>query len=70
LNQTVYLADRAFAADAAELIRRFGDFAADEAAQRASRSRSLGNVVHYCRWRQIGRMIGLLAAGRQEETLH
>ncbi len=70
MNQIVYLADRASAAEADELIRRFGDFAASEAAQRASRSRSLGNVVHYCRWRQIERMIGLLAAGRGDASIH
>jgi hypothetical protein len=70
LNQTVYLADRASAAEADELIARFGDFAASEAARRASTSRSLGNVVHYCRWRQIERMIGLLASGRGEASLH
>ena len=70
LDQTVYLADRTSAAEADELIRRFGAFAASEAARRASRSRSLGNVVHYCRWRQIERMIGLLAGGRGEATLH
>lgn len=70
LDQTVYLADRASAAEADELIRRFGDFAASEAARRASKSRSLGNVVHYCRWRQIERMIGMLAAGRGEASLH
>lgn len=66
----MYLTDRASAAEADELITRFGAFAAGEAARRASKSRSLGNVVHYCRWRQIERMIGLLAAGRGEATLH
>jgi len=70
LIQTVYLADRTSASDADELIRRFGGFAAGEAARRASESRSLGNVVHYCRWRQIERMIGILAAGRGDEALH
>lgn len=70
MDQTVYLADRTSAADADELIRRFGDFAASEAARRASESRSLGNFVHYCRWRQIERMIDLLAAGPGEASLH
>ncbi len=70
MNQIVYLADRASAADADELISRFGDFAASEAARRAAESRTVGNVVHYCRWRQIERMIGLLAAGRGEGTVH
>ena len=34
--------------------------AAAEAAARANHSRGLGNVVHFCRWRQIERMINLL----------
>lgn len=70
MRDHVHLTDRAAVADADELIRRFGDYAESEAALRASRSRSLGNVVHYCRWRQIERMIGLLAAGRSSETVH
>jgi len=62
VHQPVYIADRGSAADAAELISRFGDFAASEAARRAAESRSLGNVVHYCRWRQIERLIALFDA--------
>jgi hypothetical protein len=62
LLQPVYLTDAADAADATELIARFGRHAADEAAARADQSRSLGNVIHFCRWRQIGRMIELLSA--------
>jgi len=57
----VYLSDPSAAADAAELIARFGRHAADEAAMRADKSRSLGNVIHFCRWRQIERMIELLS---------
>lgn len=70
MHEYVYLADRASAADADELIRQFGDHAAGEAARRANRSRSVGNVVHYCRWRQIERMIALLAEGGATSTLH
>jgi hypothetical protein len=70
LRNHIHLPDRAAAADADELITRFGEFAAGEAARRASRSRSLGNVVHYCRWRQIERIIDRLAAGPGGETLH
>ena len=66
----VHLPDRSAATDAAELIARFGDFAASEAAARADRSRELGNVVHFCRWRQIERLILLLGAGPVEHTLH
>ncbi len=66
----VHLPDRAAAAEAAELIARFGDFAASEAAARADRSRDLGNVVHFCRWRQIERLIMLLASDQALHTIH
>ena len=66
----VHLPDPSAAADAAELITRFGDFAASEAALRADRSRELGNLVDFCRWRQIERLIQLLAAGRALHTIH
>jgi hypothetical protein len=59
VTQTVF-AGRAAFADAADLIDRFGDYAASEAALRASRSRDLGNVIHFCRWREVERMIDLL----------
>jgi hypothetical protein len=70
LNPHVHISDAAAANDAAELIHRFGQFAADEAAARASRSRDLGNVIHYCRWRQIQRLIEYLDGGKSEATVH
>ena len=70
MHDHVYLPDRSAVADADELMRSFGDFAGGEAARRASQSRSVGNVVHYCRWRQIERMIARLAAGRGTASLH
>jgi hypothetical protein len=66
----VHVPDRAAAADAADLIAEFGRHAAGEAAARASKSRNLGNVVHYCRWRQIERMILLMTADRSQHTIH
>jgi len=66
----VHLPDRAAAADAAELIARYGEHAAGEAAARADRSREVGNLLHFCRWRQIERMILLLAAGGAGRTIH
>ena len=66
----VHLPDRSAATDAAELMARFGEYAASEAAARADRSRELGNVLHFCRWRQIERLILLLAAGRLAHTIH
>ena len=70
MRDHVYLADRTAAADADELITSFGEYAASEAAARARSSRSLGNVVHYCRWRQIERLIERLGEGRGQATLH
>ena len=65
-----YLADVREVADAAELIRAFGDHAGSEAAARADRSRDLGNHVHFCRWRQIERLVLLLSIPRAVGTIH
>lgn len=70
MSSHVHLPDRSAAADAAELIARFGVHAASEAAARAGRSREVGNVDHFCRWRQIERLILLLADGGRMHTLH
>ena len=66
----VHLPDRSAARDAAELMTRFGAFAASEAAARADHSREVGNVIHFCRWRQIERMILLLSSDRSAHTIH
>lgn len=58
LQQTAF-APAAFT-EAAQLIERFGDYAGSEAALRADRSRDLGNFVHFCRWREVGRLIELI----------
>ena len=70
MNVHVHIPDAAAAHEAAELIDRFGGFAADEAGARASQSRNLGNVVHYCRWRQIQRLIEVLNCGEPSGTVH
>lgn len=71
MQQYVHLPDAAAAAEAAELIAQFGDHAAFEAAARANHSRGLGNVVNFCRWRQIERMIGLLTSDPMDgATIH
>lgn len=70
LTNHVHLPDRAAAADAADLMARFGVHAADEAASRAAESRVRGNVVHFCRWRQIERMIVLLSTDSAGGTIH
>lgn len=65
-----YLADRAEVSRAAELIARFGDDAGFEAAARADKSRDIGNTIHFCRWRQIERLIVLLSVDRAVGTIH
>lgn len=70
LSHQIHLFCRDQASDAADLIDRFGVHAADEAAIRAERSRGLGNAIHYCRWRQIGRMVELLGQAQAEGTIH
>ena len=70
MQHHVHLPDATAAAEAAELIARFGDHAAFEAAARANHSRGLGNVVHFCRWRQIERLVMMLADEEVTGTIH
>ena len=65
-----YLSSRKSFEDAQELISRFGDNAGFEAAARADSSRDLGNHIHFCHWRQIERLIILLAADDVVGTVH
>jgi hypothetical protein len=70
MEQMPYLADRAEVKDATDLILQFGDDAGYEAASRADRSRNLGNHLHFCRWRQIERLVVLMSVGRAVGTVH
>lgn len=65
-----YLSSRKSYDDAAELIALFGDNAGYEAGARADRSRDRGNVIHFCHWRQIERMIVLLTHDGPLGTIH
>lgn len=56
--------------DAATLIAGFGDDAGFEAAARAERSRDLGNVVGFARWRQVERLIAFLGCEEASGTVH
>lgn len=62
--------DRREFTDAAELIAQFGEDAGIEAANRADRSRDLGNHIHFCRWRQIERLVLLMSIPRAVGTVH
>lgn len=70
MPKLLYLADRGAVADAASLIEAHGPHAAYQAAIQADRSRSLGNYVHFCRWRQIQRLIAVLATDEPCDTVH
>ena len=48
----------------------FGEMAVAEAAQRADRSRAVGNVIHFCHWRQIERAIEVLSVPHAVGTVH
>ena len=70
VSQPLHLCDRAAFAEATELMSRFGEHALIEAASRADRSRSLGNVIHFCRWRQVERTILMLSGDEVTGTVH
>ncbi|HVH38219.1 MAG TPA: hypothetical protein VM757_06495 [Sphingomicrobium sp.] len=65
-----YIAGRAALNDAAELIDRFGDNAGLEAAVRAEMSRDSGNVLRFCHWRQIERVIATLSTDEVQGSVH
>jgi hypothetical protein len=67
---TPYVASRDDVTDALALIAVFGDAAGFEALARADRSRDLGNAIHFCRWRQIERLIGLLGTESAHGAVH
>lgn len=56
--------------DAIDLIGRFGNSAHDEARTRANRSRDVGNVHHFCHWRQTARTIAALTSLEVVGALH
>jgi len=65
-----FIADRKSLADAAHLIEMYGDDAGFEAASRAEDSRDKGNVVRFCHWRQIERVIVVLSEVEVRGTVH
>lgn len=67
---TPFVPDRAMLADATDLIANFGLDAPLEAAARADRSRDLGNVLHFCRWRQVERLVAWLSVEEPIGTVH
>jgi hypothetical protein len=66
----LFISGRTALVDASELIEKFGDDAGFEAAARAERSRDEGNVVRFCHWRQIERVIATLSDAEVRGTVH
>lgn len=66
----ILVADRPTAEAATHLIAAYGDRAAIEARARAGISRNLGNVIHFCRWRQVERLVDLLSIQQANGTVH
>lgn len=65
-----FISGRGALADAAQLIDTYGDDAGFEAAARAEDSRDKGNVIRFCHWRQIERVIVTLTAQEVHGTIH
>ena len=70
MSNQIQITDREAFLRATELIDRFGEFALSEAAVQADRSRSLGNVHHFCHWRQVERTIEMLSLADVTDTIH
>ncbi|TPG12626.1 hypothetical protein [Sphingomonas oligophenolica] len=66
----LYLTDARQVSDATALIATYGETAAAEAATRADRSATIGNAIAFCRWRQIERLIEVMAATEACGTIH
>jgi hypothetical protein len=66
----LFISGRRALTDAHELIERYGDHAAFEAAARARQSRGDGNVARFCHWRQIERVIAALSCEDVIGTIH
>jgi hypothetical protein len=65
-----FIHGRTALADASDLIDRFGGAARFEAAARAEQSRDDGNVVRFCHWRQIERVIAVLSSNEVNGSIH
>ncbi len=56
--------------EAEALAREFGQEAALAAALRAAQSRARENAVQFCRWREVERLVGWMAAPDEGATRH
>jgi hypothetical protein len=67
---TPFINGRAALADAALLLETYGDDAGFEAAARAEDARDKDNVLKFCHWRQIERVIVTLSDWEVRGTIH
>ena len=65
-----FITGRSALNEASDLMTRFGDNAGLEAAARAEQSRDDGNLVRFCHWRQIERVIATLSSDEAAGTIH
>lgn len=65
----LFIASRNSLSDAQELIREFGGEAALQAAVRAEKSRDAENILKFCHWRQVERLIDALGAQEPQGTV-
>jgi len=66
----LFISGRTSVSDAQELIRDYGGEAALQAAVRAEQSRGAENILKYCHWRQVERLIDALATEEPRGTVH
>jgi hypothetical protein len=66
----LFIASRTSVNDAQDLIREFGGEAALQAAVRAEKSREAENILKFCHWRQVERLIDALHADEPQGTIH
>lgn len=70
MNFPPFVSDRAHIAVAQELIDVYGPLARREAAARADHSRAQENVIHFCKWREIARLIDAFTSAEVNATRH
>ena len=68
--ESAFITGRGALADASALLEQYGDDAALEAAVRAEHSRDADNLVRYCHWRQIERVIAVLSDHEVRGSIH
>ena len=66
----LFIASRTSVNDAQDLIREFGGEAALQAAVRAEKSREAENILKFCHWRQVERLVDALHADEPQGTIH